>query len=577
MTVRSPLIALALLSSACTGSISSESPGAPVVQPAGAAGTGAPTGAAGVGAAGSGAPAAACTPTQPPARRVFLLDMQRYVNTLTDLLGRDAVSDLDRTNAQRTDLISQGVPTLSDATPYERLAEAASKTLTGAKLDSFAGCAGAAQDDACAKKALGAFMARAFRRPVDAAEVDGLMSTAFAAGKATSFARGVQVAVEAVLQAGSTMYLKELGGASLPAGAPAGAVALDPWEVASQLSYFLLDSLPDAELTQAAASGALAQPAEVERQVTRLLAQPAAQQKLTDLVTSQYHLDDVLTSTAADGALQDVYTASLRLSFFQETQRLIDDVLWKNPRSYLELFTTDKTFVNQELATKVYDVPFPSTGQPGTFVPITLPASRRAAGLLTQGSLLAGKAKANTGSVVKRGKSLRVNFLCLSSPPPPPTSNPEIKEKLEAQVLSPKSEAELAADRAGDKVCKTCHAYFDPLGLSLNQYDRVGRFVAAEAPVPSDLGGVDPRWKGLTVSTADELGKRLAEHPAVAACVTSSVLRFATRAANETSDCAVQQAAGRFAAAGYQFKSLVGAAASSNLFLFRAQAQGGNP
>jgi hypothetical protein len=572
MKVLSSLVGLALMTGACTGAIDQ---GSSMIQPAGTAGTGAPTGAAGTGAAGTGTPGEACTPTPPPAQRLFLLDMQRYVNTLTDLLGRDAVSDLDRTNAQRTDLISQGVPTLADATPYERLAEYASKTLTGAKLDSFVGCAGTAQDDACARKALGGFMARAFRRPIEAAEIDGLMSTAFAAGKATSFARGVQVAVEAVLQAGSSMYLKELGGAPLPAGAPAGAVALDPWEIASQLSYFLLDSLPDAELTLAASSGALARPAEVERQVARLLAQPTAQQKLTDLVTAQYHLDDVLTSTAADGALQELYTASLRLSYYQETQRLVEDVLWKNPRSYLELFTTDKTFVNQELATKVYQVPF--TGQAGTFVPITLPASRHAAGLLTQGSLLAGKAKANTGSVVKRGKSLRVNFLCLSSPPPPPTSNPEIKAKLEEQVLSPKSEAELAADRAADKVCKTCHANFDPLGLSLNQYDRLGRFVPAEAPVPSDLGGVDGRWKGVTVSTADELGKRLAEHPAVAACVTSSVLRFATRAANETGDCAVQQAAGRFAAAGYQFKSLVGAAATSNLFLFRAQAQGGNP
>jgi hypothetical protein len=503
---------------------------------------------------------------------MFLLDMQRYVNTLSDLLGRDAVTDLDRTNAQRTDLISQGVPTLSDVTPYERLAEAASKTLAGTKLDTFAGCTGAAQTDACARTALAAFMARAYRRPVDAAEVDGLMSTAYAAGRMTSFARGIQVAVEAVLQAPSTLYLKEIG-APVAAGAAPGPVALDPYEVASQLSYFLLDSIPDQELTQAAASGALSRPAEVEKQVARLLAQPAAQQKLTDLVTSQYHLDDVLTSTAVDGSLQDVYTASLRLSFFQETQRLIDDVLWKNPRSYMELFTTSQTFVNQELATKVYGVPF--TGQAGAFMPVTLPAAQHAAGLLTQGSLLAGKAKANMGSVVKRGKSIRVNFLCLASPPPPPTADPDVKAKLEEQSHSTKSEGELAAERGADKVCKTCHAYFDPLGLALNQYDRVGRFVATEAPIPSDLGGVDAAWKGVTISTAEELGQKMATHPAVASCIASSVLRFATREANNTRDCGVQQAASQFAASGYAFKTLVGAAATSNLFMFRTQ--GGAP
>lgn len=566
------LAGLALLAASCTGAVS----GTQINVSTGGAGSGAPGAAGGgpvAGASGGAGTGVACTATQPPTQRLFLLDMQRYVNTLSDLLGRDAVTELDRTNAQRTDLISQGVPTLSDVTPYERLAEAASKTLTGAKLDSFAGCTGTAQTDACARKALGAFMARAYRRPVDAAELDGLMTTAFAAGRVTSFTRGVQVAVEAVLQAPSTLYLKEIG-APVAAGTPAAPVALDPYEVASQLSYFLLDSIPDAELTQAAASGALAQPDEVEKQVTRLLQQPAAQQKLTDLVTSQYHLDDVLTATAVDGSLQDLYTASLRLAFFQESQHLIDDVLWKNPRSYMELFTTNQTFVNQELATKVYGVPF--TGAAGAFVPLALPAERHAAGLLTQGSLLAGKAKANTGSVIKRGKSIRVNFLCLPSPPPPPTSDPDVKAKLEEQSVSTKSEAELAAVRAADKVCKTCHAYFDPLGLALNQYDRVGRYLASEAPVTSDLSGVDARWKGLTVSGAEDLGQKLAAHPAIAACVTSSVLRFATREANNTSDCGVQQAAAQFATSGYAFKSLVGAAVTSNLFLFRTT-QGGAP
>jgi hypothetical protein len=566
------LAVVAVLAASCVVGI----PGPPLTGAAGvgagAAGTG--LGAGGTGVAGSGT-AAACDPTAPPAQRLFLLDMQRYMNTLTDLLGRDAVSDLDRTNLQRTDLVSQGVPTLSDATVYERLAETASKTLAGAKLDTFAGCAGAAQTDACARKALVAFMERAYRRPVEAAEIDGLMAGPFAAGRATSFARGVQVAVEAVLQAGSTMYLKEIGA---PAGAPAtppapARFALDPFEVASQLSYFLLDSIPDAELTQAARSGALAQPAEVEKQVARLLTQPAAQQRLTNLVTSQYHLDDVLTATAVDGSLQDVYTDSLRLSFFQETERLVDDVLWKNPRSYLDLFQTDKTFVNQELATKVYGIPF--SGAPGTFVLATLPASRPAAGLLTHGSLLAGKSKANTGSVVKRGKSLRVNFLCLQSPPPPPTSNPDVKAKLEAQEHSTKSEAELAAERAADGVCKACHATFDPLGLALNQFDRVGRFVPAEPPVTSSLSGVEAAWSGLTVAGAVDLGKKMANHPALAACIASSVLRFATRDPNQTTDCAVQKASQRFASAGHAFPALVGAAATSDSFLFRTQ--GGTP
>jgi hypothetical protein len=562
-----PTLVLAVAS--CNGAIS----GNPMSRPStGAAGTG--TGAAGTGvttagtggvvptgAAGTGL---ACNATPPPAQRLFLLDMQRYVNTLTDLLGSDAVSDLERTNAMRTDLISHGVPTLSDVTPYERLAEAASKTLTGAKLDTFVGCTGTGQTDACARKALSTFMARAFRRPVDATEIDGLMSTAYTTGKMTSFTRGVQLAVEAILQAGSTMYLKEIG---TPGATPSAPRALDPYEVASQLSYFLLDSIPDADLTAAAASGALAQPSEVEKQVARLLSQPVAQQKLSDVVTGQYHLDDVLTATAVDGSLQSIYTDSLRLAFFQETQHLIDDVLWKNPRSYLELFTTNKTFVNQELATKVYGVPF--TGAAGGWMPLTLPDSRPAAGILTQGSLLAGKAKANTGSVVKRGKSLRVNFLCLTSPPPPPTSDPAIKAKLDAQTVSTKSEGELAADRAADSVCKVCHSTFDPMGLALNQFDRVGRFTSTEPAVTTDLSNVDARWRGVTITGAADLGKKMSEHPALASCVASSVLRFATQEANVTADCGVQQVSAAFLSSNFDFRTLVKATATSAQFLTR--------
>jgi hypothetical protein len=559
------------LGAACTGEVMGTGASGSAGSAVGAAGTtGGAGGAVSTGGTGGGVVAPACTVAPPPAQRLYLLDAQRTVNTITDLLGRDAVADTDRANATRTDLFTQGVPTLSDATPYEHLAEAASKTLVGAKLDSFVGCTGTAQTDACARKALSGFMARAFRRPVDATEVDTLMTTAYATGRSTSFARAVQLSVEAILQAGSALYLQEIG----KVDAASGVATLDPFEVASQLSYFLIDSLPDAELTAAATSGALAQPAEVEKQVTRLLARPEAQQKMTDLLTSQYHLDDVLTATAVDGSLQAIYTDSLRLSFFQETQHLVDDVLWKRPRSFLELFKTNQTFVNQELATKVYGVPF--TGAAGSWMPLTIPASRPAAGLLTQGSLLAGKAKANTGSVVKRGKSVRVNFLCLASPPPPPVSDPAIKAKLDAQTASTKSEAELAGERAADSVCKTCHSYFDPLGLSLNQFDRVGRFVATEAPVTSSLAGVDARWKGLTVSGPVELGARMADHPALASCVASSVLRYATREPNETNDCGVQQAAQKFGAASYDFAALVQAAATSDLFRLRSS-QGGAP
>lgn len=500
-----------------------------------------------------------------PGQRFFLLDMQSYLNTVTDLLGPDTVSTADRQQFQRSDVFANGIPTLNDATPYERVAVAAAKTLTGPKLDAMVGCSGADQTDACARQALGAFMERAYRRPIDPVELEGLMALPYATGRVISFQRGIQLAVEAILQAGSTMYLKELG---LPSGA--GAWALDAYEVASQISFFLLDSIPDSELYQAARSGQLSTKEQVADQVQRLLAQPLAQARLTSLLMQQYHLDDIRTTTAVDGSFQALFTDSLRESFYQESSLLIDDVLWKNPRSALDLVLSRDTFMNQELADKVYHVPFTGTGSAFVKTPL---GSFPAAGLLTHGSLLAGKAKANTGSVIKRGKSIRTNFLCLGSPPPPPVGNTELNAKLEEQAQSSRSEAELAAERAGQQPCGGCHASFDPLGMALNQFDRIGRFDASQV-ARADISGVDASFSGVVVDGPQALGQQLSSQPGFASCIASTVLRFATRQASASSACAATDATSKFSALDHRFDALVRAVATSEMFLVRREGDG---
>ena len=546
--------ASAALLLSCTGDLGPASPGPSV----GSGAPGAP------GGQGSSQAAAACL-SELPGQRLFLLDMQSYHNTLTDLLGPDTVSTADRQQFQRSDPFANGIPTLNDATPYERGAVAAAKTLTGPKLDAMVGCSGVDQTDTCARQALGAFMERAYRRPIDPVELEGVMALPYATGRATSFQRGIQLAVEAILQAGSTLYLKELG---VPSGA--GAWALDAYEVASQISFFLLDSIPDPELYQAARSGQLSTKEQVADQVQRLLVQPLVQARLTSLLMQQYHLDDIRTTTAVDGSFQALFTDSLRESFYQESSLLIDDVLWKNPRSALDLVLSRDTFMNQELADKVYHVPF--TGPVNAFVKTPL-GSFPAAGLLTQGSLLAGKAKANTGSVIKRGKSIRINFLCLGPPPAPPIDNPALNAKLEEQAHSSRSEAELAAERAGQPQCGGCHASFDPLGMALNQFDRIGRFDASQV-ASADLSGVDTNFSGVVVDGPHALGQQLSSQPGFASCIASTVLRFATRQASTSSACAATDATSKFSASDHRFDALVRAVSTSEMFLVRREGDG---
>jgi hypothetical protein len=120
-------------------------------------------------------------------------------------------------------------------------------------------------------------------------------------------------------------------------------------------------------------------------------------------------------------------------------------------------------------------------------------------------------------------------------------------------------------------VCRSCHARFDPLGLALNQFDRVGRFVSTE-PAKGSLGGVDEEaWSGVDIDGAVDLGKRIAAHPRFASCVASSVLRLANREANTTDDCEVRKVGQDFTSSEFRFDGLVKAVSAASAFRLRTE------
>jgi hypothetical protein len=264
-------------------------------------------------------------------------------------------------------------------------------------------------------------------------------------------------------------------------GAPYRISSLD---LASRLSFFLWSSIPDDQLLDLATSGRLQQPAVLAQQVRRMLADPRADALVTNFVGQWLFLRN-LPSVLPDPRKDPDFDEGLRTGFRRETEMLAGSIL-REDRSVLELLTANYTFVNERLA-KHYGIP----GVRGDhFRRVTLTDDNRR-GLLGQGSMLAVTSMPHRTSPVVRGKWILENLLGTPLPPPPPDV-PALEEtqKKTEQVLTMR---ETIARHRANPVCASCHAMMDPLGLSLENFDFVGRWRDVDETVtPIDASGTLP-------------------------------------------------------------------------------------
>lgn len=503
-----------------------------------------------LGTSGPGSNPGACAPRLPP--RLILLSDYQHLNSLKALLGASAVSATDAAEhtAQTKPFTQKGV-VVNTSLVHTRMgwAEGASKSFA-ARFSELTGCDAGKADDACAQRFLSSFAAQAFRRPVEAEEITDLMAV-YNVGKTTSFANGVQRAVEALLSSPSFMYRRELG---KPDGT--GGLTLSAHELASELSFLLTDAPPDADLAKAAEQGALSSDAEVAKQVERLLAKDATKSALTSTLISAWGISN-LFGTVKDPKLFPEFTAELQASMFRETEMFVRDVLWDRAAPVTELLTSQKTFVNKPLAT-IYGIPF--TGQGDAFVPVTLPAQR--SGLLTQASVLSALARTDTTSVVARGLFVR-GLLCLPKLPGPPESlADEIQNLLKADM----TERQRAEARKMNATCAGCHAGIDPFGLLLESYDPVGRYRTMLKGMPIDASAEIHATATLSGNFPDAVSfsKAAAQSPELSACISTRLLAYATQDEElRASDCQVQGVLGNMPPSQVTMPQLVKAVTAS--------------
>ncbi len=358
----------------------------------------------------------------------------------------------------------------------------------------------AASEEPCARRILSALERRAYRRPVTDADLQSLLPF-YRTGRAEGgFDQGIERALQRLLVSPQFLFRIERD----PVGAAPGTThPVSDVELASRLSFFLWSSIPDDELLDLAVQGKLRQPATLERQVRRMMADPRSASLVTNFAEQWLYLRD-LDARKPNELLFPDFDESLRSAFRQETDLFLDSVLRGN-RSVLELLSADYTFVNERLA-KHYGIP----NVHGTeFRRVTFPAGSPRGGLLGQGSLLTLTSYANRTSPVNRGKWVLENLL--SSPPPPPPPNvPALKTEGRDPGKTLTMRDAMLQHRA-DPACAGCHSRMDPIGFAMENFDPVGSWRDRDGGTPIDPSGVFP--DGTKFNGMAGLKAALLSHP----------------------------------------------------------------
>ena len=415
----------------------------------------------------------------------------------------------------------------------------------------------ASEQDACAKRILSAVTRRAWRGPVKDSELQAPLRFYREAREQAGFEDGIEKALRAVLMSPRFLFRIEQD----PAGiAPHTSYALSDLDLASRLSFFLWSSIPDDELLEAAIHGSLKQPAVLEKEVRRMLADPRSEALVNNFAEQWLYLRN-LASASPDARLFPDFDDNLRQAFRRETELFFESIM-REDRNVLDLLRANYTFVNERLA-KHYGIP---NVYGSRFRRVTFDEGSVRGGLLGQGSVLTVSSYATRTSPVIRGKWVLSNILG-SPPPPPPPNVPPLKEAADSgKVLTMR---ERMAEHRANPACAGCHKLMDPIGFSLENYDAVGRWRTTEGGVAVDAAGGLP--DGSTFTGAAGLRLALLRNPELfVTTTTEKLLTYALGRGVEENDAPAVRGIVRAARSDdYRFSSLVLGIVNSTPFQMR--------
>lgn len=432
-----------------------------------------------------------------------------------------------------------------------------------AKPDGFLPCPadGGPDPATCGHDLLRDLGARAFRRPLAADEESAYLTFFDQQMAEHNFNVGLQLAMQAILQAPAFIYFPEFGGD--PLVDQPELVALTGHELAARLSYFLWDTTPDEALLAAATAGDLDEIAGIEAEVLRMLDDPRARTSLVNFHRQWFDLDKI-AEVNPDLATYPEFTPALRTSMRSEIDRFVESTIFDGAGTFAALLTSPATTVDSQLAA-LYKVAAPP---PDTWTDLDLPASERS-GILTRAGFLARTAHAVHPSPVRRGVFVLSRLLCVPPAPPPPNVNTSPPD--ESDPDQPKTNRERYAKHTAQDTCGGCHQSIDGVGFGFENYDALGKWRTLDNTYPVDASGeligtdVDGPFVG-----ALELSQKLATSTQAHNCVVSQVYRYALGRNTGLDDlCSLADLRGQFAAASGDIRALLLAVVTSDAFRFR--------
>jgi hypothetical protein len=487
------------------------------------------------------------------------LTRRQYDNAIRDLLGIEA-NAVERFDAdERVGPFSSNsiIPvTERGVEQYMSAAEDLAQLAVDTRLAELLPCDPATDGEVtCARAFIDSFGRRALRRPLSEADIALYEAVYNLGADQGGFASGIQLVLEAMLQAPDFLYLLEFGGAD----PPGNLVALQGYELASRLSFFLWSSTPDDELLDAAET--LHDPDVLAEQARRMLQDPKARATIGAFHAQWVGLGNV-GELFKDPELFPTFDDTTREALAAETARFAEHVFFEGDGRLQTLLTAPYTLIDEPLFS-IYGLPVPAGHDPAT--PVMLDPTQRG-GILTQPGFLAVHAHHNQTSPVHRGVAIRRNFLCQELPPPPPDvdntpppidPNTTTKERFEQHKADPS--------------CAGCHILIDDVGLAFEHYDAIGAWRTLDG-----VGQVDASGEVVGADDADgvfygamELSEKLAASTAGRQCAAQQWFRFALgRSTGDDDACAMSQMYDAFESSDFDLRELVVAMVMSPSFRY---------
>jgi len=418
----------------------------------------------------------------------------------------------------------------------------------------------ATEQESCARQIISPLARQAFRRPLTDSDMTPLLQFYQSGLEQGGFETGIQKALMAML--GSTKFLYRAE--PIPEDAqPGQSFQISDMELASRLSFFLWSSGPDEELLNLAEKNHLHEPAVLQEQVRRMLAQPRAETLTNNFAFQWLKIQDI-DAIDPDPRIFPEFDKDLRAAFKEELALFVDSIL-RADRSVLDLLSADHSFLNERLA-RHYGIDSVRGSQ---FRQVIL-ADQRRWGLLGKGGVLMLTSYPNRTSPVLRGAYILETLIGTPPAAPPPEVVIDLDNRPPGVAITTVRQR-LEAHRV-QASCNQCHGVIDPMGLALENFDAIGLWhdIDRYAATPIDATGRMVSGQQLTGPT-DLRAALLARPDQFVWALTEKLMTFALGRTIEHYDMPIVRSVARQAADNnYRFEAIVQGIVASTAFQMKS-------